>query len=164
MSGLPLCLDLQTEVLRSREKPFSSRISSLTISNYALFVGMREHCYGAMPRIEEMLACYLSTEAASSLKAPTLPTKPCRTTLSLVGKAYMAAGQASECLYTMAILQAYQADLLKDLDEGEGFGYDTIKGATKGMAHVIGCSMSALVAMERHLWLNLLGIKIKVPP
>lgn len=60
----------------------------------------------------------------------------------------MAAGQASECLYTMTILQAYQADLLKDLDEGEGVGYDTIKGATKGMAHIIGCSMSALVAME----------------
>lgn len=113
-----------------------------------------------MPRIEETLACYLSAEAASSLMAPTLPTKPYRTTLSLVGKAYMAAGQSSACLHTMAILQAYQADLLKDLDEGEGFGYDTIKGATKETAH----AMSALVAMERHLWLNLLVFKIKCSP
>lgn len=31
----------------------------------------------------------------------------------------MTAGQPGECLHTMAILQAYQANLLKDLDESE---------------------------------------------
>ncbi len=31
----------------------------------------------------------------------------------------MAAGQAGGCLHTMAVLQAYQADLLIYLDEGE---------------------------------------------
>ncbi|KAL0192241.1 hypothetical protein M9458_010537, partial [Cirrhinus mrigala] len=35
----------------------------------------------------------------------------------LVGRAYMVAGA---CLHTMVLMQAYQADILKDLDEGEG--------------------------------------------
>ncbi|KAL0197556.1 hypothetical protein M9458_006096, partial [Cirrhinus mrigala] len=54
----------------------------------------------------------------SSLKKATLPTKPCRLTSSLVGKAYQAAGQAGAALHTMAVLQSYHADLLKDLSTG----------------------------------------------
>lgn len=57
-----------------------------------------------MPKVEETLAAYLSPDAASSLKSPTLPTKLCHIT-SLVSK----------------------ADLLKDLDEGEGVRPDDIK-------------------------------------
>ncbi len=56
----------------------------------------------------------------SSLKAPSLPSKPLQETSSLNGKAYAAAGQAVASLHTMAVLQAYQADLLKDLDKGSG--------------------------------------------
>lgn len=37
----------------------------------------------------------------------------------IAGKAYMAAGQANACLNTLTILQAYQANMLKDLDERE---------------------------------------------
>ncbi|XDV16376.1 hypothetical protein PO909_016121 [Leuciscus waleckii] len=70
-----------------------------------------------MPTVEQPLATYLAPESASSLKTPVLPTKPCRDTSSLVGRAYMAAGRAGASLHTMAALQAYQADLLKDIDE-----------------------------------------------
>lgn len=83
--------------------------------------------------------------------------------------AYMAADQAGACLHTMAILQAYQADLLGDLDEREQLYSEDIKElrratdlslrATKKMACAIGRSMAALAATERHLWLNLSGIK-----
>lgn len=69
----------------------------------------------------------------------------------------------------MSILQAYQADLLKDLDEGEEVrreaftelrkATDLSLWATKETAKYIGRSMAALVAMERHLWLNLSNIK-----
>ncbi len=65
-----------------------------------------------------------------------------------------AAGQAGSCLHTMAVLQAYQADLLKELDEGEGFSADDISElrrtadlslrATKETARAIGRSMAAL--------------------
>ncbi len=87
----------------------------------------------------------------------------------LVGKGYAAAGQAGSCLHTLVVLQAYQADLLKELDEGEGFGADDIcelrrtadlsLRATKETARTIGRSMAALVAAERHLWLTLSDIK-----
>ncbi len=124
-----------------------------------------------MPRVEEALASYLSPDVASSLKAPVLPTKPCRVTSSLVGRAYMAAGRAGACLHTMALMQAYQADFLKDLDEGEGptpgdlaelrRAADLSLRVTKETARAIGRSMAAMVATERHLWLNLSGIKEK---
>lgn len=84
-----------------------------------------------------------------------------------MGKAYAAVGQAGACLHTMAILQAYQADLLRDLNEGEGVGLDAVKElrqATKKLAHATGHSMAAKVAAERNLWLNLSGFKEKDKP
>ncbi len=61
----------------------------------------------------------------------------------------------------MSVLQAYQADLLKELDEGEQVKSDDIVElrrtadlalrATMETARAIGRSMAALVAAERHL-------------
>ncbi|CAM4674709.1 unnamed protein product [Leuciscus chuanchicus] len=131
-------------------------------------MGAKEEGYGMMPRVEESFASHLSPDIASSLWAPALPTKPCRTTLALVGKAYMAAGRAGSCLHTMGLLQAYQADLLKEVDDSGEVAFDNIREmlrvvglslrATKETAPAIGRSMVALVATERHLWLNLSGI------
>ncbi|XP_026054877.1 uncharacterized protein LOC113040897 [Carassius auratus] len=71
----------------------------------------------------------------------------------------------------MAVLQAYQADLLKDLSVGSTIDEEAFAEfrraiglslcATKQMARAIGQSMSALVSTERHLWLNLTAIKEK---
>lgn len=73
---------------------------------------------GQCLRWSRCFASDLSLDTALFLKSPSLPTKPCRTTSALVGKV---AGQAK------GRLQAYQADLLKDLDESEGVGPDTIQ-------------------------------------
>ncbi|XP_067273076.1 uncharacterized protein [Pseudorasbora parva] len=81
---------------------------------------------GAMPKVEETLASHLSPSAALSHKAPTLTTKPLKTSSALVGKAYSVAGQTAACLHTMAIMQAYQADLLRDLDGRDEVGGDVI--------------------------------------
>ncbi len=69
----------------------------------------------------------------------------------------------------MAVLQAYQAYLLKELDEGEGINAEEISElrktadlplrATKETTRAIGRSMAALVVAERHLWLTLSDIK-----
>lgn len=59
---------LDLHFLPSRSQPVSYRVYSSQISNTS----------------------YLSPESASSLKAPVLPTKPVRTTSTLVGKAYLA--------------------------------------------------------------------------
>ncbi len=74
-------------------------------------------------------------------------------------------------LHTMAILQAYQADVLKEMDEGTGLTPEAVKElrratdlalrATKHTARAVGRSMAASVAAERHLWLNLTEIHEK---
>ncbi len=123
-----------------------------------------------MPVIEDTLASHLSPSLAPSWKSrPLLPSKPCRTTSALIGKSYIAAGQAGMALHTMAILQAYQADVLKEMDEGTGLTPEAVKElrratdlalrATKHTARAVGRSMAASVAAERHLWLNLTEIR-----
>ncbi len=125
-------------------------------------VGSVEQGYTAMPVIEDTLASHLSPSLAPSWKSrPLLPFKPCRTTSSLIGKSYIAAGQAGMALHTMAILQAYQADVLKEMDEGTGLTPEAVKElrratdlalrATKHTARAVGRSMAASVAAERHL-------------
>ncbi len=68
----------------------------------------------------------------------------------------------------LAVLQAYQADLLKDLDKGQGFSPDEVADmcrttdlalrATKQAATAMGRSMAAMVVTKRHLWVNLADI------
>ncbi len=78
--------------------------------------------------IEDTLASHLSPSLAPSWKSrPLLPSKPCRTTSALIGKSYIAAGQAGMALHTMAILQAYQADVLKEMDKGTGLTPEAVK-------------------------------------
>ncbi len=129
---------------------------------------MRESGYERMPPIEETLASYLSMGETSSLKVPSLPSKPLQDTSRLNGKVYAAAGQAVASLHTMAVLQEYQADLLKDLDKGRGLSPDEVAElcrttdlalrATKQAATALGRSMAAMVVTERHLWVNLADI------
>ncbi len=140
-------------------------------SNYANVKGLEDSGYTKMPRMEESLVGYLAASLASSWRAPTLPSKPCQVTSRLVGKAYVAAGQAGGTLHTISVLQAYQADLLRDADTAGGVApveieelrrsCDLALCATKQAACAIGRSLAALVVTERHLWLNLSGLKEK---
>ncbi|KAI2654649.1 hypothetical protein H4Q32_011423 [Labeo rohita] len=172
--SLPFLPDLHTEVVKAWNKPFSSRIHRFQQTSYANIEGMRENGYERMPPIEETLASYLSLGEASSLKAPSLPTEPLQRTSSLNGRAYAAAGQAVASLHTMvlqAVLQAYQADLLKDLDKGQRLSPDEVVElrcttdlalrATKQAATAMGRSMAAMVVTERHLWVNLADLRKK---
>ncbi|KAI2665230.1 UDP-sugar-dependent glycosyltransferase 52 [Labeo rohita] len=146
--SLPFFPDLHTEVSRSWGKPYSARLFVPASDYYGNVVGTTERGYRAIPRVEQTLASYLSPEASSSLNAPVLPTKPLRTTSVLVGKGHSAAGQAGSCLHTMAVLQAYQADLLKELDESDEVSKNNISElrraadlslpATKETARAIG--------------------------
>ncbi len=166
--SLPFLPDLHTEVEKEWKKPFSSRIHRFQHTSYANIVGMRESGYERMPPIEETLASYLSMGETTSLKVPSLPSKPLQDTSRLNGRAYAAAGQVVASLHTMAVLQAYQADLLKDLDKGLGLSPDEVAElrrttdlalrATKQAATAMGRSMAAMVVMERHLWVNLADI------
>ncbi len=132
---------------------------------------MRESGYERMPPVEETLASYLSMGDTASLKVPFLPFKSLQDTSRLNGRAYAAAGQAIASLHTMAVLQAYQADLLKDLDDGQGLSPDEVAElrrttdlalrATKQAATAMGRSMAAMVVTERHLWVDLADLEKK---
>lgn len=67
----------------------------------------------------------------------------------------------------MAVLQAYQADLRKDMDrppeavEELCCTTDLVLHATNQTAGAIGRSMAAMVATERHLWVNLADVREK---
>ncbi len=170
---VPFLGDLHREISSSWKQPFSSHLTNAAAADFTNLVGSVELGYTAMPVIEDTLASHLSPSLAPSWKSrPLLPSKPCRTTSALIGKSYIAAGQAGMALHTMAILQAYQADVLKEMDEGTGLTPEAVKElrratdlalrATKHTARAVGRSMAASVAAERHLWLNLLSTPFNV--
>ncbi len=169
--NLPFLPDLHTEVEKEWKKPFSARIHKFQHNSYANITGMRENGYERMPPVEETLASYLSMGETPSLKVPSLPSMPLQATSRLNGRAYAAAGQAVASLHTMAVLQAYQADLLKDLDSGQGLSPDEVAElrrttdlalrTTKQAASAMGRSMAAMVVTERHLWVNLADLEKK---
>jgi len=68
-----------------------------------------------MPWVKEYFAKYFLPVIGSPLIAQKFPSKS--RTSNLLGKAYMAVGQASACLHMMGLLKAYQADLLKEVDD-----------------------------------------------
>ncbi|CAM4537370.1 unnamed protein product [Leuciscus chuanchicus] len=168
--SLPFLPDLHAEVVKAWKNPYSYRIHRFQHYNYSNVEGMREHGYVSMPPVEETFASYLSQEETSTLRAPTLPSR-LQTTSRLNGRAYAAVGQAGAALHTMAVLQVYQADLLRDLDQVQGLTPDAVAElrcttdlallATKQTAAAIGRSLAAMVATERHLWVNLAGIREK---
>ncbi|XDV16040.1 hypothetical protein PO909_015922 [Leuciscus waleckii] len=95
---------------------------------------------------------------------PKHPSKACRFSSTLVGKAYRAAGLAATSLHAMATLQVYQAQMLRDMHEGRSdpalsdelrAATDLALRATKVTARSLGQVMSTCVVQERHLWLNL---------
>ncbi len=156
--NLPFLPDLHTDVEKEWKKPFSSRIHRFQHTSYANIIVMRENGYERMPPVEETLASYLSMGETASLKVPSLPAMPLQVTSRLNGRVYAEAGQAVASLHTMAVLQAYQADLLKDLDNGQGLSPDEVAElrrttdlalrATKQAATAMGRSMAAMVVTK----------------
>ncbi len=121
---LPFFSDLHREISSSWKQPFSSRLTNAAAADFTNLVGSVEQGYTAMPVIEDTLASHLSPSLAPSWKSrPLLPS-------ALIGKSYITAGQAGMALHTMAILQAYQADVLKEMDEGTGLTPEAVKPLT----------------------------------
>ncbi len=96
------------------------------------------------------------------------PSKPCRMTSALAGRAYSSARQAALALHSMAVLQVFQAKFPHSMDESNpnpaAFSElrsvtDLALRATKITAQAIGRSMAHLLVLERHLWLNLTEMK-----
>lgn len=97
-----------------------ARLFTSLISKYASIKGISESEYVRLLQVERTLAGSLSLGTATSLKALVLQSKPCQEKSQLIGKVYAAVGQAGGAVHTIEVLQAYQAELLKFLDQGVG--------------------------------------------
>ncbi|XP_073674364.1 solute carrier family 12 member 9-like [Garra rufa] len=72
--------------------------------------------YVAVPQVERAVAVHLCPRGAATWRdCSHLPSRTCKLSSALAGRAYHAAGQAATALHAMATLQVYQAQALKHL-------------------------------------------------
>ncbi len=78
----------------------------------------KERGNDSLPPPDESVAAHLCKPMAIGWKAKAArPSKPCRKTSALAGRVYASAGQAASPLHSMAVLQVFQAKLLRSMDE-----------------------------------------------
>ncbi|XDV46035.1 hypothetical protein PO909_014012 [Leuciscus waleckii] len=160
----PFLPELHEEVAKSWNAPYSARVRPAVSLAFSAVDDAKNKGYLSLPPVEEAIAAHLCPPSAGRRAKSALPSKACRTTSSLLRRAFSAAGQAASALHTMATLQIFQADLLRKLDE-EGpdaicvpdlrSATDLALRATKSAAQAIGRNMASLTVTERHLWLTL---------
>ncbi|ROL48618.1 hypothetical protein DPX16_0311 [Anabarilius grahami] len=165
----PFFPEVHEELAKSWRAPYSARLHTSHRSALTSVDGSEEKGYEHLPPLDEAVAAHLCPPAAVGWKTKrSLPSKPCRTTSALAGRAYASAGQAASALHSMAIFQVFQAKLLRSMDESgvEESAFRDLRSATdlalratKAATQAIGRSMASLVVLERHLWLNLMEIK-----
>lgn len=87
------------------------------------------------------------------------PFKPCQTTANIIEKAFVAAGEVASALHTIAVLQVFQAKLLKmdkkapaqEMFKELHSGIDLALWATKRTAQAVCHNMGSLVVLNCHL-------------
>ncbi|XP_059366460.1 uncharacterized protein LOC132105393 [Carassius carassius] len=164
----PFLPDLHDEVAKAWAVPQSARAHAGGSKIFTKVDGAEARGYTRIPPVEESIAAHLCPSSASLKTGATLPSRPFRLTTHVADKAYSASGEAISALHTMAVLQVFQAQLLKSLDEGradpEAFkdlhaATDFALKATKKTAQAIGRSMGYMVVLHRHLRLTLTELK-----
>ncbi len=147
-----------------------TRLRASSSSALTLVDGAEEKDYDSLPPLDESVAGHLCPPTAIGWKTkPAHPSKLCRMTSALARGAYSSAGQATSALYSMAVLQVFQAKLLRSVDESNlnPTAFSELRSATglalratKMTAQAIGRSMASLVVLKRHLWLKLTWMKV----
>ncbi|KAL0176639.1 hypothetical protein M9458_028969, partial [Cirrhinus mrigala] len=165
----PFLPEVHEELTRSWRAPYSARLRTSSSSALTSVDGAEDKGYEKLPPLDESVAAHLCPPTAIGWKTKAShPSKPCRMTSALAGRAYTSAGQAASALHSMAILQVFQAKLLAQSDRSAldpatltelRSATDLALRATKATAQAIGRSMASLVVLERHLWLTLTEIK-----
>ncbi len=164
----PFFPKVHDKLTKSWRAPYSSRIRPSASSGLTSVDGAEEKGYKHLPHLDESVAAHLCSPTAIGWKArASHPSKPCRATSVLAGRAYSAAGQAASALHSMAVLQVFQAKMLASQEAGlDAASLRDLRSATdlalcttKATAQAIGRSISSLVLLERHLWLTLMEMK-----
>ncbi|KAL0183542.1 hypothetical protein M9458_019238, partial [Cirrhinus mrigala] len=137
--------------------PYSACLRTSSSSALTSVDGAEDKGYEKLPPLDESVAAHLCPPTAIGWKAKAShPSKPCRTTSALAGRAYASAGQAASAkLLAETDKSALDTATLTELRSAT----DLALRATKATAQAIGRSMASLVVLERHLWLTLTEIK-----
>ncbi|KAL0187989.1 hypothetical protein M9458_015088, partial [Cirrhinus mrigala] len=164
-SPVPFFPEVHEELTRSWKAPLSARSQHVISPSLTTLDGGPARGYTEVPQVERAIAMHLCPQNAASWRGrPRLPSRACKFSSAFVARAYVASGQAASALHAMAILQVFQAKVLKDLHEGVPdpellhelrSATDYALRATKVTAQALGRAMSTMVVQERHLWLNL---------
>ncbi len=132
--------------------PHSSRIRPSASIAFTSIDGAEEKGYEHLPPLDEYVAAAIGWKAMENH-----PSKPCRATSALAGRAYSAAGKAASALHSMAVLQVFQAKMLAN--EEAGLDSASLRDLRSATDQAIGHSMSRLIVLEHHLWLTTKGTK-----
>ncbi len=148
--------------------PHSSHIRPSASVALTSIDAAEEKGYEHLPPLDESVAAHLCPPIAIGWKVrASHPSKPCRATYALAGRAYSVAGQAASALHSMAVLQVFQAKMLANEEAGLDSASprdlrsttDLALRTTKATAQAIGRSMFSLTVLERHLWLTMMEMK-----
>ncbi|KAI2644283.1 50S ribosomal protein L15 [Labeo rohita] len=136
---VPFFPEVHEELTKSWKAPLSASSRYVNSPSLTTLDGGPAKGYTEVPQVERAIVMHLCPQNAASWRGrPRLLSRACKFSSALVAKAYAASGQAASALHAMAILQVYQAKVLKDLHEG-----------------VPDPELLQELRSERHLWLNL---------
>ncbi len=114
----PFFPEVHDEITKSWHAPYSSRLRASSSSALTSVEGTEEKGYDSLTPLDESVAAHLYPPTATGRKAKAAhPSKLCRMTSALAGRAYSSAGQAASALHSKVVLQVLQAKLLCSMDE-----------------------------------------------
>ncbi len=147
---VPFFPEVHEELTGTWKAPFTARNRAGGPSSLTTLDGGVAKGYTRIPPVERAIAMQLCPNS-TWCGEPSLPSRACKHSSDLTGRAYQACGEAASALHAMALLQVHQAKALRDLHEG---GHDPqvlqelraatdLKlRATKVMARSVGRAMS----------------------
>ncbi len=164
---VPFFPEVHEELTGTWEAPFTARNRASGLSSLTTLDGGAAKGYTRIPPVERAVAMQLCPNSTWRGE-PSLPSRACKHSSDLTGRAYQTCGEAASTLHAMALLQVHQAKALRDLHEGGHdpqvhhklrAATDLAHRATKVTARAVGRAMSTLVVQERHLWLCLTDMR-----
>ncbi len=164
---VPFFPEVHEELTGTWKAPFTARNRASGPSSLTTLDGGAAKDYTRVPQVERAVAMQLCPNSTWRGE-PSLPSRACKHSSDLTGRAYQACGEAASALHAMALLQVHQAKALRDLNEGGHdpqvhhefrAATDLALRATKVTAQAVGRAMSTLVVQERHLWLCLADMR-----
>ncbi len=114
---VPFFPEVHEELTGTWKAPFTARNHASGPSSLTTLDGGAAKGYTRIPPVERAVAMQLCPNSTWRGE-PSLPSRACKHSSDLTGRAYQACGEAASALHAMALLQVHQAKALRDLHEG----------------------------------------------